>query len=178
MTMHPSLRLKNWLYVFGWVACIYSTLSVVRPLCAFLKATTPFSLLVNVFVGALLVLFALVLWRGKRIKKSSTYFFLAAVLLFYACGLAAVQHPEEKIHFIEYGFLAYLAYKAVRLDVQGLPAYGYAFLLTSAFGWIDEGIQFLLPNRYYQLEDVVLNAFSGALGLVLVFVYRRDIRHA
>ena len=96
------------------------------------------------------------------------------VLLSYAYGLAAVQHPEEKIHFVEYGFLAYLVHKAIHIDVQRLPAYGYAFLLTSAFGWIDEGIQFLLPNRYYQIEDVILNALSGALGLVLVFVYQRE----
>jgi VanZ family protein len=40
-----------------------------------------------------------------------------------------------------------------------------AILLTVAAGWIDEGIQHLLPSRYYDLRDVGFNAAAGALAV-------------
>jgi len=49
---------------------------------------------------------------------------------------------------IEYGILALLVLKAIQIDVPKPASYGYAFVIVSAFGWIDEGIQYLLPNFY------------------------------
>ena len=40
-----------------------------------------------------------------------------------------------------------------------------AWLLTALAGWLDEGIQGLLPNRVYDLRDVGFNALAGALAL-------------
>jgi hypothetical protein len=45
-------------------------------------------------------------------------------------------------------------------------------VLTATAGWLDEGIQYLLPNRWYDLADVALNAASGALGAGLVALLR------
>jgi len=174
--MRPSknLRARYWLYVFGWVSLIYSTLYIVRPICTFLKASTPFPLLINVLCIVLLIFLATVIWMKTRITKLSSYLILSMVLCAYIYGLVILQYPEEKIHFIEYGFLAYLVFKAIRIDIQKPIAYGYAFLLVSIFGWIDEGIQYYLPNRYYQIEDVILNSISGALGLLIIFTLKRE----
>jgi hypothetical protein len=166
-------RLRSWLYVLGWVGIIYSTLYIVRPICTFLKETTPFALLVNILCGIVILSVLTVLWRKAGALKFSSYFILAVVLIGYGYGLAAIAFPEEKIHFIEYGMLAYLIYKALRLDVRDSKAYVLTFLLVSALGWIDEGIQHILPNRYYQIEDVILNSVSGVLGLALVYVFQR-----
>lgn len=174
MPTSKSLRARYWLYVFGLVSLIYSTLYIVRPVCAFLKATTPFPLLINTLCVVLLIFLVIGVWVKTRITKLSSYFILGMVLFGYIYGITVIQYPEEKIHLIEYGFLAYLAVKAIRVDVQKPIAYGYAFLLVSIFGWIDEGIQYVLPNRYYQIEDVILNSISGALGLALVFIVQRE----
>jgi len=40
--------------------------------------------------------------------------------------------------------------------------------LTAAVGWIDEGVQHLLPNRVYDLRDVALNAAAGLLAISIV----------
>ena len=32
-------------------------------------------------------------------------------------------------------------------------------------GWLDEGVQGLLPNRMYDLRDVAFNALAAALAL-------------
>lgn len=178
MDASKNLRSKYWVYVWGWVFYIYSTLYVGRPVCTYLKETLPFSLLINALMAVLLILLVIGMVSKGHMTKPSSYFILAMVLSVYIYGLVMIQYPEEKIHFIEYGFLAYLVYKAVRLDVQEPMAYGYAFLLISALGWIDEGIQYLLPNRYYQIEDVILNSISGALGLGLVFIFKREQKNA
>ena len=172
--MQMNLRTRYWLYVLGWVSLVYSTLYIVRPICDFLKATTPFPLLINILCIVLLIALVGGLWMKIRITKWSSYLILIMVVLAYIYGLVTLQIPAEKIHFIEYGFLAHLVIKAICLDVQKPIAYGYALLLISIIGWIDEGIQNILPNRYYSINDVILNCISGALVLLLVFIYKRE----
>jgi len=174
METSKNTRRRYWSAVLGWIGIIYSTLYVVRPVCTFLKRTTPFPLLVNIFCIILLIAVVTVIWRKSRALSPSSCLILTGVLSAYIYGLATIQFPEEKIHFIEYGFLAYLVFRAVRLDRPEITAYGIVFLLVSILGWIDEGIQHLLPNRYYQIEDVVLNSVSGVLGLCLVYIYQRS----
>jgi len=174
MAPSKSLRTRYWLYVLGLVSLIYSTLYIVRPICTFLKATTPFPLLINTLCIILMILLVSGIGIKIRITKPSSYLILSMVLLAYIYGLVILQYPEEKIHFIEYGFLAYLTFRAIRIDIDKPVAYGYTFLIVSILGWIDEGIQYLLPNRYYQIEDVILNSVSGALGLFLVFIVERE----
>lgn len=174
MLSFNNLRTRYWLYVFGFLGIIYSTLYIVRPICTFLKATTPFPLLINTLCIVLLILIAAGIRMTLSIRHRSSYILLSIVLFVYLFGIVTLQYPEEKIHFIEYGFMAYLVFKAIRVDIQKPIVYGYAFLLTSIFGWIDEGIQYCLPNRYYQLDDVVLNSISAALGLIIVFVFEQE----
>jgi len=173
MSTSQDQRKKYWTYVFAWGVCIYSTLYIVRPICEFLKKTTPFSFLTNLLMVLLLAFLVIYLCIKIRIKSPLTYFLLTIAVSFYIYGLTKISYPEEKIHFIEYGFLAYLIYKALRIDLNKSFTHIGAFLLTSTFGWVDEGIQHLLPNRYYQIEDIFLNSLSGALGLFLVFIFAR-----
>ena len=172
--MLKNRRLKSWAYVFGFVTLIYSTLYIVRPVCEYLKQATPFALLVNILGSILLMVVLAVFWSKARIKKFLSWLLLCFIIAAYTYGLAMMQYAEEKIHFVEYGFLAYLLLNAVHLYLRGPVAYIYAFLLGSALGWVDEGIQHILPNRYYQTEDVILNSVSVALGLLLVYVFNRE----
>ena len=175
MQASKNLRIKYWSTALGFLFFIYSTLYIVRPICTFLKATTPFPLLVNALCITLLTFLLIAIGAKIRGAKFSSYLIFSFVLLAYIYGIVTIQYPEEKIHFIEYGILAFLLFRAIRLDIQKQPvAYVYAFLLITIFGWIDEGIQYLLPNRYYQVEDVILNSVSGGLGLLLVFICKRE----
>jgi len=161
------------MWVLGWTLAIYITLYPVRPVCEFLKRTIPFDLWVNIFLAACLSGIAILFFRKYKVTDFRGYVLLLITVSGYFYGLATISHPEEKIHFIEYGFLAYLIFRALRLDHGAGAAYVGALALTAALGWVDEGIQHLLPNRYYQTSDVVLNAVSGLLGLLLVYVFQR-----
>jgi VanZ family protein len=89
----------------------------------------------------------------------------------YAAVIYPMQSPEEKIHFIEYGGVAVLAHTAAPRDWSRRKRFLACALFVAAAGWIDEGIQALLPSRVYDLRDVAFNAAAGlmALGAVAIF---------
>ncbi len=168
-----QLRKKYWTWTLGWTSAVYVTLYPVRPVCEFLKKTVPFDLGVNIFLVACLSGIVILFFRKYKVTDFPGYVLLLIVLSGYVYGLTTITYPEEKIHFVEYGILAYLVFRALRLDHGAWTAYAGAFALTAALGWADEGIQHLLPNRYYQTSDVALNAVSGLLGLILVYAFQR-----
>ena len=92
---------------------------------------------------------------------------------------------QERIHLIQYGALGALFYAALlerwprprpaeSPRWQRVPGL-FAAALAAAAGWGDEIVQGILPNRVYDLRDVVLNALSGAL-VVVVLAARRWLR--
>jgi glycopeptide antibiotics resistance protein len=86
-----------------------------------------------------------------------------AFLLKYHC-----KFPAEKLHLIEYGFLAFLAYEAFLIDFSQEASQGLAFVGASGFGLLDEILQFFLPNRAFEVRDVITNILAAALGMIIV----------
>ncbi len=117
---------------------------------------------------------------------------LEVLLLLAAAGVYAllVHHldiVQERIHLLEYGavgalFLGALRerWRPARLPAprwwQRSPAVA-AIVLATAAGWGDELVQGALPNRHYDLRDVLTNAEAAAL-LVVVLTLRRRLRAA
>ena len=170
---HLSLREKYWGTALLWTALIYATLPVMWPVSQFLKTHTPFPLLVNSILLSTLLSLLTVLYKKGKINN-----LLSLSLLFLSCGgyvsgLFILRYPAERMHFLEYGFLAFLVFRALRIDLTERKSYVAAALLTFFLGWIDERIQFFIPNRYCQFQDVILNGISGILALILVFLFRR-----
>jgi len=158
----------------AWTGLIYATLYIVRPVCTFLKTFVWFSSGINVVMVLLVFGVIVVLVRKRYLKRTSTYLLLTVVVALYLAGMAALSIPEERLHLIEYGVLVILVYRAVAVDRDNAWTYALALVITFLIGWGDEGIQHLLPNRYYQFKDVCLNGASAALGLALVYVVRRE----
>jgi len=100
--------------------------------------------------------------------------------------LPLMGRPEEALHFVQYGVIGGLFYAALGARRGRLAAGGrsegpgrswlvrpgaaalVAFLMTAAAGWIDEGIQHVLPERVYDLRDVGFNAAAGALAIAAI----------
>ena len=176
MNEKQAKRLKLWSFVGMWVSLIYSTLYIVRPICDFLKSHIAFNLFTDIIMFCLLWGVIISFLIKFEIRRKSTYAFLAFIALIYMYGfIFLVEFPEEKIHLAEYGFLAVLIYRALAVDFKELFSYFMAFVITALLGWGDEGIQYILPNRYYQTQDVILNLISGGLGLFFMFVIRREM---
>lgn len=160
-----------WTAAILWVVLIYSTLYIVRPICDFLTKHTPLSLLINLLIiGVLAFIF---FFKIMRLGLRSVLLFLLIAAI-YGIGLFLLELPAERVHFLEYGFLAFLLYRAFRFDHARMKSFWFSFLLCTLIGFGDEGIQELLPNRYYELRDVGLNAVSSLLGLFVTLLFRKD----
>ncbi|HYI10341.1 MAG TPA: VanZ family protein [Thermoanaerobaculia bacterium] len=145
-----------------YLLAIYATLGVVRTATNTLRDAG--ILRVSVAVAFVLAA-ATALWlifRNPRNRTRRVVGVLAGVAAAYALVILPMKSPEEKIHFIQYGVVALLAYASIP-DIR--RRYLSAAVFVAAAGWIDEGIQALLPSRYYDLRDVAFNAAAGLMAL-------------
>ena len=75
-----------------------------------------------IIIVALIILVITVVTLKER-KHWSTYGLLLIVTVLYAYGLFLVKIPEEKVHFIEYGVLAFLIKRALAVEIRTKQVY-------------------------------------------------------
>jgi len=118
---------------------------------------------------------AVAAWLGRRRAGWREWAMLAGLVAAYLFLALRLRIVQERLHLVEYGLVALLfeAALAARFRAAAQPprsarlrAAAGAFLLTFAGGFVDEVIQGILPNRQYDLRDVTMNGFAGALALV------------
>ena len=157
----------SWLLVFLCASSIFFLVPLARTISNFVKTNWNISLfgysvLIVVFFVFLLSLYFL--WYRLSIRAVSQYLWLAAVALVYVFfTLKLWRRPEEAIHFLEYGLLGFLLFKAFRHHIHDKSVYFAAFLLGAMIGLFDEILQWMVPLRYWDLRDVGLNALSVGL---------------
>ncbi|MEK9500276.1 VanZ family protein [Gaopeijia maritima] len=158
---------RLWLALAAVLLGIYATLSPVQRWAAALRDRGQLEV---VTAGALLALVVVsaIAWLRTRPGRLETG---------VACGLGAVYvatvvrlpEPEARSHLFEYSVVAVLILLALRerrARGERAPAPALlAVLATAGLGWLDEGIQALLPNRVYDLRDVGFNALAGAMAV-------------
>ena len=174
MSLFVSARERwLWLWTLAVVAATYSTLGLAGSLAGALREFR----LLDVSTWVLLAMFlvgATILTRGLNVRPGG---FEIAVML----GVAAVYlllflrstaSPAERTHLMEYGVLGVFVHAALSERVsQGrrvpLPPVA-AVLATAALGVVDEGIQWLLPNRVFDPVDMLFNLLAGATSVAAV----------
>lgn len=147
------------LVLFIYVLIIYSSLPMARGLLNWISSSgwsEGFSFFVNtvlIIAGALLVVYAF--YKGGM--KALWAMVSVTGLLILALSL---ERPEERLHFLEYFVLGVITKRAI-----GGITKQVAFVLL--VGLVDEGIQYLLPQRVGDLRDVLFNAISSLTGLLV-----------
>jgi len=157
-----------------YLLVIYSTLGVIRAVSNALRDAGMLRLTVACVFAAAAVGLAGVLWRAGLLSRPRTWLTLLLAGAAYAAAIWPMDSPEEKVHFVEYGVVAVLAYFAAPARLTGFRRYAAAAVFTLAAGWLDEGIQALLPSRYYDLRDVAFNAAAGVFALGALAALRRQ----
>ncbi|MBF0163074.1 MAG: VanZ family protein [Magnetococcales bacterium] len=105
--------------------------------------------------------------RIRREQRIHVLFpFMAILLVAYN-----TDNPSERIHLLEYGFLAFLVFRAMG-EPRGVGLL-WAYVTVVLLGFSDECIQFMLPNRYFDLGDVALNGVGAACGIWLAILMRQ-----
>jgi choline-sulfatase len=164
-------RCRAWLAAILYVGFVYSTISLMPKVWKILSAYTQGTIR---YIGILAVVLVgvAILWQtwrrvGKRTWKP--YVVLGCIGLVYGYLLKEYTvFPSERLHLVEYGFVGYFFFKALSIDFSNRHAYIASFVLTVLVGVGDECIQWVLPQRFFELKDVQLNAISGGLGLLLL----------
>ena len=170
---------RLWAWALATVVAIYSTLGLAGALAERLRAE---GLLVASFVlGFALVLTAVAASALRR--RPGRYELWAAVGVTAVYGMIIVRMgiaPEERTHLFEYMLVGALLHQALAERARNgrrVPAPAVlTVILTAAIGWIDEGIQAVLPNRVYDLRDVGFNALAGLMAVVAGLVLARARR--
>lgn len=173
----PRLRLlgvercRRWGLALAYVAVVYCTIPLMPGIWAALSEHSQGSI---GYLGILAIVVLGIVVAGGIVRRVGTaswlpYLVLLLVALTYGYLLAVFSRfPAERLHLVEYGFVGFLLYRALSLDLGRGSAYLGAFGLTVAVGIVDELIQLVLPQRFFELKDVQLNALSAGLGLLVV----------
>ncbi len=146
---------------------------------AAIKAAFPgqFVRIVGAAVGVLVVGAVLAGLARIRDRRIARYSMIAAALLFgtwYAVSLGT-GNPEvdvvERFHFVEYGLITLLFYRAWRPLDDG-SVYVLPVLCGILVGTVEEWFQWFIPVRIGEMRDVFLNC--AAIGCGLLFSVGAD----
>lgn len=173
MALTSAREKRLWLQVAFVQIVIYASLAYVRTPTTWLRERN----LLRLTVGSLFLLAVVLIVRqvSRRRPGIGELVTLAAFGVIYLVVLLGMRIVEERVHFLEYGLIGGLAYSALwerrtnliregkrLLALTRVPAVA-AMVITGLLGWGDEGIQAILPERYYELRDVGINVVAGML---------------
>ena len=166
--------MRNWWAVAAWTAVIYATIPLARAIQKWVSGHFGSDAFTWTVYG-LIVISLGVAWRHfsqyhvERSVRARIVLVLLAAVFAYGTWLLRAR-PEEALHFVQYGLLSALAYRAFAVSGADRGTYLQAFLLTAILGSVDEVIQWLVPKRFFDFRDIAINVIAGGLiqlGLVL-----------
>jgi hypothetical protein len=142
-----------WLLIALYIAVIYLTLPLMRPVLNYLYS--------SVGKGTLGIASASIVLLS--VKRGLPRALLIGILLVIAAlFIYGMDRPEERIHFLEYGVLGFMVLKGMKEHRHMIVL---SFVFVALVGAVDELIQWLLPNRVGDLRDIAMNAAGGMLGI-------------
>ena len=107
----------------------------------------------------------------KRLSRRRT-FLLAGIVVAGLFLISKIEIAEEKIHLLEFAVLGWLALRDSFFIGKRFKGFILALVFTLTIGILDEGFQAILPYRYFQSWDILLNNLGGLWGIILFLVFR------
>lgn len=148
------------------VALIFSTLGIAGRLAENIPREVVDNLFVFGFFMLVAAIVAVALFYRPSVSQLAILTGLVAVLVMVASRMGI---PEERTHLFEYALVGTLTYQALversrHSGGVGAPAV-MAFLITAGIGWLDEIVQYFLPDRVYDWRDVGFNLLAAFLSV-------------
>ncbi len=183
MALTSAREKRLWLQAALVQIAIYASLAYVRGISTWLRERN----LLRLTIGLLFLIAVVLILDGIRRRRPGIgqILVLAAFGVIYLVVLWDLKQVEERVHFLEYGLVGGLIYSALwerrtNLVEAGTGPRGLARLpavstivITGLLGWGDEGIQAILPERFYELRDVAMNFAAGVLVVAAMVSMRR-----
>ena len=167
MSFFKTQREKRyWFFALIVVLAIFSTFVFGLPLQKFLvDQEVQFYLFLTGFILTGIT----VIVNGIIVKQSKLEWVVwIGILAVYVMLIFRLGAPERS-HLMEFSVLAILIHKALQerytsRNLVLIPAV-LAFTFTSIIGILDEGIQYFLPNRVFDPEDLVFNTLAAFMAI-------------
>ncbi len=176
---------RLWLWTAAVMAAIYSTLGIAQDIAVELRERNLLRISLAIAFAAIAVA-VISTWvrRGPGPREAGVAIAVGFAYLWTLLRLQEDPNWAERTHLVEYGIVAAIIHLALkeRKANERRPQHpaAWAFGASAALGWIDEGIQWLLPGRVYDWIDVGFNLIAVTVavvgGLVLDWARRRDGR--
>ncbi len=179
LVLDKAYGFKRWNYVVLYVGVIYLTSYLVPFVTAALSQLGLAWVIRYCPVIAIVIAVGFAGYRLLRVpsrRSVPVLFFLGALGAGYGLFIHLLSDfPVERIHLLEYGVLSWLLLRVLETRYGPVRTTAYVISLVFIVGLMDELLQGLLPNRYYDARDVGINLCSGVLGLGLLYVGRRSM---
>jgi ABC-type Co2+ transport system permease subunit len=155
-------------FTLGYILTLYATLPLAPEFIRWVKEAGAIQAFV---LGPFVLSVPMLGYAGLKAKTYRNRSFWVAILLlgalFYLIS-EKVMAPVELLHLILYGIMCILFFSLFSLRLSGAPLFGASALATSIFGAIDEIIQYYLPNRFFDWNDIVFNIIGGMMALIVI----------
>ena len=159
-----------WGRVAAWTAFIYLTIPLARAIQEIVRERAGKEVFLWItylaFAAAAAVLLRARLRRRWTARPSQLAVLGAIGALFCRLVWSLRANPEEAFHFVQYGVLSLLLFRAFSHRLRDPSIYLAAALAGAALGILDELIQWVVPRRYFDYRDIWINA--QAVGLVQI----------
>ncbi|OGL42011.1 MAG: hypothetical protein A2161_12405 [Candidatus Schekmanbacteria bacterium RBG_13_48_7] len=118
-------------------------------------------------------------WK-LRWKSPDKYLKFFVIVILYFIAIRYFQNPNKRvrvievIHFIEYGVLSFLFYKAFKSNQKSelsLANFLFPVIIMSIIGVLDESIQWIVEKRTGEIRDVMVNIVAGLLPQILLVLF-------
>jgi VanZ family protein len=156
----------SWLFVSLWTLIIYLTIPLARAIQAMIVdiwGRQSFTYIVLACIVLAGVAATLYLKRRKTTYWSNWFWLILVALVFTRYTYQLSQAPEEALHFVEYGILGLLLYRALSHRIRDFSIYICAALIGAIIGTLDEVIQWAVPQRYWAYRDIWINLVAVVL---------------
>jgi hypothetical protein len=166
---------KFWAWV--WVALCSLAIFLIVPLARTIQAFVStrwgrtlfgYAVLAAVGIAFIAVVTSLVFRLGLR-SPGRLIWLTAVAGLYVYFTMKLWRAPEEAVHFLEYGLLGFLLFRALSYSIRDKSVYLAAFFIGSTVGIFDEILQWITPGRFWDFRDVGLNALAAGLFQVALW---------
>ncbi len=166
------LELRAWLALGLCVLAILAVVPLARMVERLVNQTVgeqAFLVLAIAGTSLVLALMAWCSWRRWGTGGAPRLLVLLAVGVAYAWHAWQLRRsPVEAVHFLEYALLGLLAFRALRLRIKDLLVYPATLVVGGLVALLDEGVQWLVPDRVWGLADLHIDLIAVALMLVAI----------
>lgn len=172
-----SEKKTAWAIVILYVVLIFITLGDIVPIVEFMerKLGGNFNLAMSLTPYIFFTCFFIYIAFIKKEKHPAKYVYIVLILIAFFLIMRFLRYPVEKVHLIEYSIFGALFFWVTTLyGFSILGSYGVTILAALLVGGMDEVIQSLIPSRFFDVRDILINFQSGVLGAAIFAGFFRE----